>query len=455
MDRVNWSAGDYIGCCQNSTGLNRPLKFEVYVRGPVSSSMLTEDVAGNVLFQSPLVQDVDGNSLTVTLSALDGVITGNQGDGVLVGGTTTARTFAGLAVNLNAYFATAGKVTYLGAANNSTDRTLTVTVTDGIATATGSRVLSFISVNDAPVLGAIAKPGTEDTAVTFAATDFSAVYSDPESSPLASITVLTLPSTGSLKLSGVVVTAGQVIASADLANLAYTPAANENGPKTFTVNASDGIAGSEPATVTMTLAPVNDAPYFTQSSITYDAFDDFVTGPTLQSTGNRWQYFGGSVSGLNLLANWKTGGNEVIPSIPQWDGSSGHLNNYPFVQRIQSAVGPVAAGTLVMHPSNLGASDRAVAVGWKNNSTQTVAVGFKVSLRLPYGSANGIDYWLQRGLLGAPRYWVIRSGYLGGGGSATLSSDETVELQAGEMLYLIVDSKTTLNTTTPRSATSR
>jgi hypothetical protein len=216
LDRVNWSAGDYIGCCQNSTGLNRPLKFEVYVRGPVSSSMLTEDVEGNVLFESPLVQDVDSSSLTVTLSALDGVITGLAGDGVLVGGTATARTFAGLAANLNAYFATAGKVTYLGAANNSTDRTLTVGVSDGSATATGSRLLSFVAVNDVPSLGAIAKSGSEDAVVTFAATDFSAVYSDPESAALSSITVFTVPSTGSLKLSGVAVTQGQVILSADL-----------------------------------------------------------------------------------------------------------------------------------------------------------------------------------------------------------------------------------------------
>jgi hypothetical protein len=141
LDRMNWSAGDYIGCCQNSTGLNRPLKFEVYVRGPVSTAMLTEDIAGDVLFQSPLVQDADGDSLTVTLSAVDGVITGLAGEGIAIGGTTTARTFTGSAANLNAYFATAGKVTYLGAANNTADRTLSVTVSDGSATATGSRVL--------------------------------------------------------------------------------------------------------------------------------------------------------------------------------------------------------------------------------------------------------------------------------------------------------------------------
>ncbi len=268
LDRVNWSAGDYIGCCQNSVGMNRPLKFEVYVRGPVSASMLTEDVAGNILFSSPLVQDVDSASLTVTLSVPDGVITGNPGSGVTVGGSSIARTFVGAAADLNAYFSTAGSVTYLGAPNNSADRTMTVTVSDGGATATGSRVLSFIPVNDAPVLGPVAKPGTEDTVVTFAATDFHAVYSDVEGAALSSITVVTPPASGSLSLSGVAVTVGQTIPAANLGNLTYTPVANDTGSKTFTVKASDGVALSEAAVVTISLAAVNDAPLAAAQSVT-------------------------------------------------------------------------------------------------------------------------------------------------------------------------------------------
>jgi len=55
--------------------------------------------------------------------------------------------------------------------------------------------------------------------------------------------------------------AGQVIALADLPNLTYVPATNENGIKTFTVTASDGSASSSPATtVSMIIAAVNDPP---------------------------------------------------------------------------------------------------------------------------------------------------------------------------------------------------
>ena len=41
---------------------------------------------------------------------------------------------------------------------------------------------------------------------------------------------------------------------------AYTPAANFNGPDSFTYRASDGSAQSSPATVTITVSPVSDAP---------------------------------------------------------------------------------------------------------------------------------------------------------------------------------------------------
>lgn len=194
----------------------------------------------------------------------------------------------------------------------------------------------------------------------------------------------------------------------------------------------------------LTLTPlgqVNRAPVITGQSTTYDALAEFIAGPGPQSANSRWQYLGGNVSALALLGNWKTTGNEVIPNQSQWDGNSGHLNNYPFVQRVSTATGPVSANTLVIHPSNLEEANRAVAIGWKNISSQTVAANFNVNLRLPYGSANGIDYKLQRGLEGSSRYLSIRSGSLPAGGSVALASDSSLEMQAGEMLYLIVDSK--------------
>jgi VCBS repeat-containing protein len=115
-------------------------------------------------------------------------------------------------------------------------------------------------VADAPTLAAIAVSGTEDTTLTFTAENFTGAYLDPENTALVSITVVTLPATGTLKLLNVNVTASQVIALANLPNVTYVPAADANGVKTFTVTASDGALLSAAATVSMTLAAANDAP---------------------------------------------------------------------------------------------------------------------------------------------------------------------------------------------------
>jgi hypothetical protein len=306
----------------------------VFISGPSTLGIpaLTEDVTGNLLFSGTPFSDVDGSSLTVTLSVDAGTITGNAGTGITVGGTGTARTFAGTVADLNAYFITAGKITYLAPQDFNGSKTLGILVSDGELTANGS--------------------------------------------------------------------------------------------------------------ATINVQPRNDAPTLAGQSTTYDALAEFIDGPTLQSANSRWQYLGGNASTLALLGNWKTTGNEVIQNQPQWDGNSGYLNNYPFVQRINSTTGPVPAGSLVIHPSDMEEANRAVAIGWKNTSVQTVAVNFHVNLRLPpYGSNDGIDYKLQRGLAGSSRYLLIRSGLLENGGSVALASDGLLEMRPGEMLYLIVDSK--------------
>jgi hypothetical protein len=92
---------------------------------------VTEDVAGNLTYTGSPFADVDSGSLTVTLSIADGSVNATTGSGVTVGGTGTARTFTGTAAALNTFFTTAGNITYTGAADNNTARTLTTQVSDG------------------------------------------------------------------------------------------------------------------------------------------------------------------------------------------------------------------------------------------------------------------------------------------------------------------------------------
>ncbi|MFM8335040.1 MAG: glycine-rich domain-containing protein, partial [Opitutaceae bacterium] len=113
---------------------------------------VTEDLAGNLLYSGTPFSDVDSTTLTVTLSVSDGTITGSADQGITVGGSATVRTFSGTTANLNAYFTTAGKITYQGALNNTSKRTLTTTVSDGSLTSSTTSTIEFTPVNDAPTL---------------------------------------------------------------------------------------------------------------------------------------------------------------------------------------------------------------------------------------------------------------------------------------------------------------
>ncbi|MFO1495720.1 MAG: Ig-like domain-containing protein [Lysobacterales bacterium] len=90
----------------------------------------------------------------------------------------------------------------------------------------------------------------EDTALTVPAPGVLANDSDPEGNPITA-QLVTGPTRGTLTLNA-------------NGGFTYTPNANANGTDTFTYNAFDGQVPSQtPATVTITITPVNDVPVFT------------------------------------------------------------------------------------------------------------------------------------------------------------------------------------------------
>ncbi|MFN7750758.1 MAG: DUF4347 domain-containing protein, partial [Pseudomonadota bacterium] len=119
---------------------------------------VTEDVAGNLTYTGTPFADADSATLTVTLSIADGVLAASSGGGVTVAGTATARTFDGTPAALNAFFTTAGNITYTTALHNTAARTLTTQVSDGSASASASSTVTITPVNDAPALSAAASP---------------------------------------------------------------------------------------------------------------------------------------------------------------------------------------------------------------------------------------------------------------------------------------------------------
>src|SRR5207249_2728650 len=153
--------------------------------------------------------------------------------------------------------------TYTPAANYNGADSFTFKANDGTVDASAATVsLTVTAVNDAPVANPQAVTTTEDTAkaIVLAATDV-----DGDALTYA---IVVGPAHGALSGTAPTVT--------------YTPAANYNGPDSFTFKANDGTLNSNVATVTLTITPVNDTPVATAQSVTTN--QDTAKAMTLAAT---------------------------------------------------------------------------------------------------------------------------------------------------------------------------
>ena len=150
-----------------------------------------------------------------------------------------------------------GSFTYRPIANwNGTD-TFTYKVNDGGAdstTATASIVVS--AVNDAPLTANDSFVTDEDAALMVAAPGVLGNDTDIDGNALAAVLVAG-PAHGTLTLEA-------------NGSFTYTPEADWSGTDTFTYTAGDGTAGSEIATVSLTVRAVSDAPVAANDAYTTD-----------------------------------------------------------------------------------------------------------------------------------------------------------------------------------------
>ncbi len=158
---------------------------------------------------------------------------------------------------------TAPSLVYTPAANYSGPDSFTFQVNDGqLDSAPASVTITVAPVNDAPVANGQAVATDEDEAVGITLSGM-----DVEGSALA-FTILAGPSHGSL--------------SGTAPDLVYTPETNYGGPDSFTFKVNDGQLDSAPASVTITVAPMNDAPVATGQAVATD--EDEAVGITLSGT---------------------------------------------------------------------------------------------------------------------------------------------------------------------------
>ncbi|MCA9054376.1 MAG: Ig-like domain-containing protein, partial [Planctomycetaceae bacterium] len=153
---------------------------------------------------------------------------------------------------------------------------------------------NFTTANALPVAQASSVTTNEDTAKTFAVSNFQ--FTDADGDPLASITVSDLSLAGGdtltvdLGAGPVAVTNGMTITATQIASLTYTPAPNGNGSarSTFDFKVNDAGSGTVSATMSIHVTAVNDAPVRTAGSlaaITVDEDSANVTAVTLGLTG--------------------------------------------------------------------------------------------------------------------------------------------------------------------------
>lgn len=196
---------------------------------------------------------------TMTISAAAGVLVNDTDvDGnALTAVVVTLPTSGTLTLNAN------GGFTYVP--NVTGTYTFTYRASDGALTSNLATVT--LVLNGAPITVAESYAATEDTVLTVpAATGVLNNDHDPESQPL----------TATLVTQG---TKGTVVLASN-GGFTYTPLANANGADTFTYTASDGTRTSAVTTVTINIAPVNDAPVAVANSYTVPQNAAFTTTTT-------------------------------------------------------------------------------------------------------------------------------------------------------------------------------
>ena len=211
-----------------------------------SFSFVVRDAFGTTSPAATVSINVTGSEDAPVGTTPDKSVNEDQATAILLTGSDLdgdALTFAIVTAPAHGTFTgTPPNLSYTPAANYNGPDSFAYTVSDGTLTSSAITVqLTVKPVNDAP----IAIDGTAETDEDVPV-DLTLQASDVDSTALT-YSVLSFPADGTLTGNG-------------SGALTYTPAPNVNGTRTFTFKASDGQAGSNVATVTITIHPTNDAP---------------------------------------------------------------------------------------------------------------------------------------------------------------------------------------------------
>jgi len=229
----------------------------------------TEDTPLNLT--DIVVTDTDSANITATLT-LSNTAAGslNTGSSNAVTSTYSAGVWTANGAIADVNVLLAGLI-FTPTAGFNSNFTLNTSISDGAASATGSKSFTGTAVNDAPTATALntAEVYTEDTALNLS----DIVIGDIDSSTLTATLTLSNPAAGSLNIgssnavsstyyagTGVWTASGAVAdVNALLAGLSFTPASNFNSNFTLSTNISDGVS-SISGSKNFSGTAVNDSP---------------------------------------------------------------------------------------------------------------------------------------------------------------------------------------------------
>ena len=214
--------------------------------GTADSNVATVSVSVLPVNDAPVSQH--GTASTFAGTPVNGVLGANDIDSTALTYEVVSQGARGTALVTNA---ATGAYTYTPAPEQSGSDTFTFRASDGSLPSNAATVTVTIAANRPPVAANSTLNTREDRSAngTISATD-------SDGNPLA-FAILTNGTLGTA-----------TITNASTGRFSYVPRPNAFGTDTFTFSASDGVNQSAPATVTVTVTPVNDAPVATNSSVT-------------------------------------------------------------------------------------------------------------------------------------------------------------------------------------------
>jgi hypothetical protein len=166
------------------------------------------------------------------------------------------------------------------------------------------------------------------------------------------------------------------------------------------------------------------------STMSWKAYDDFIAGPTAQSSGNVWQYLqnanGDNNSGYTLFDKWAPTG----AGMDGWTSTSPD-DGWFFVAK------DTANGEMRVSPWGTASQSKlATTIAWKSPIAGLVEASFSVTDRDATYAADGVQYWLYKSGAGNSEY--LETGIVGKGGASGVITHGSIPVAVGDMLYLRV-----------------